>query len=266
MRFFKEFNDCNSALIIIRTRGRSSKNWVYWAAQVFGSFFIDASVTLKCSCAFLCWSIVVVFVYLSILLPKVSRYLPLVKRDSQFQKTYTCASELHRTCYCCQDRYQWPRLPRTCMAHDVLQFPRLHMANNYWLMGAISNDPAKLNFAGFCKFSHQSHVIVLILMTFYFLRQLLPVFQILLSFGASTFCDDHKLYSFPKGCKHCFFNGRMNIFISTWVLVTAGMMFAFPLRTEAHGDWRWGIVSFYVTLPRCQSFFLILHLESIRCL
>ncbi|KAG2060524.1 hypothetical protein BDR06DRAFT_1002423 [Suillus hirtellus] len=60
------------ALIIIRPRGRSSKNRVYWTAQVFGSFFIDASVTLKWACAFLCWSIVVVFVYLSILLPKSS--------------------------------------------------------------------------------------------------------------------------------------------------------------------------------------------------
>lgn len=48
MRFFKEFDDCNSALIIIRTRGRSSKNRVYWTAQVFGSFFIDAFEMVLC--------------------------------------------------------------------------------------------------------------------------------------------------------------------------------------------------------------------------
>ncbi|KAG1897435.1 uncharacterized protein F5891DRAFT_528685 [Suillus fuscotomentosus] len=65
---------------------------------------------LKWSCAFLCWSIVVVFVYLSILLSK---------------------------------------------------FPRLHMANSYWLMGAISNDPAKFNFAGFynCFQSSRSAIV-----------------------------------------------------------------------------------------------------------
>jgi hypothetical protein len=34
----------------------------------------------------------------------------------------------------------------------------------YWLMGAMSNDPAKLAvFAGFCRFSNRSHVIAPVL-------------------------------------------------------------------------------------------------------
>ncbi|KIK37066.1 hypothetical protein CY34DRAFT_477572 [Suillus luteus UH-Slu-Lm8-n1] len=145
-----QFNDYNGALFNIRTRGLN--NFVYWTAQIFGSFFIghfvlDLRRFRRRVRAFMGWSIVVVFVFSVHLWSYYYQFL----LDSMWQTTA------------------------------------------YWLMGAMSNDPAKLAvFTGFYK-----------------------CFQ---SAGSAVVW---RLDAVQKP--------YMDIFISTWVLAAAGMICAFPL-------------------------------------
>jgi hypothetical protein len=118
---------------------------------------------------------------MGIFLPKVSRYQPIVRHDSVFQtqRTYTRSSEPPTAIKIDMNDPDYPAHVWLMIFYGLLD--SMWQTTAYWLMGAMSNDPAKLAvFAGFCKFSLRSHVIarVLILTTFYFLRQMLPVFWV----------------------------------------------------------------------------------------
>ncbi|KAG2127551.1 MFS general substrate transporter [Suillus bovinus] len=177
-----QFNDYNGALFNIRTRGLN--NFVYWTAQIFGSFFIghfvlDLRRFRRRVRAFLGWTIVVVFVFAV----NVWSYY--------YQLTYTRASDpptavkidIHDSSY---PPYVW-----LMIFYGLLD--SMWQTTAYWLMGAMSNDPAKLAvFTGFYK-----------------------CFQ---SAGSAVVW---RLDAVQKP--------YMDIFISTWVLTAAGMIFAFPL-------------------------------------
>ncbi|KAG2343340.1 MFS general substrate transporter [Suillus weaverae] len=177
------FNDYNGTLFNIRTR--SLNNLVYWTAQIFGSFFIghfvlDLKRFRRRFRAFFCWSIVVASIcfccpYLGILLPK----------------THTRASEPPTAVEIDINDSGYPAHVWLMIFYGLLD--SMWQTTAYWLMGAMSNDPAKLAvFAGFYK-----------------------------CFQSSGSAIVWRLDALRRP--------YMNIFISTWVLVTAGMMFAFPL-------------------------------------
>jgi MFS family permease len=177
-----QFNDYNGALFNIRTRGLN--NFVYWTAQIFGSFFIghfvlDLRRFRRRVRAFLGWSIVVVFVFAVHLW---SYY---------YQMTYTRASDPPTAVKMDISDPGYPAHVWLMIFYGLLD--SMWQTTAYWLMGAMSNDPAKLAvFTGFYK-----------------------CFQ---SAGSAVVW---RLDALQKP--------YMNIFISTWVLAAAGMICAFPL-------------------------------------
>lgn len=187
-----QFNDYNGALFNIRTRGLN--NFVYWTAQIFGSFFIghyvlDSKRFRRRVRAFLGWSIVVV----SVFAVHIWSYI--------YQKDYTRASEPPTAVKMDFNNPQFPSRVWLMIFYGLLD--SMWQTTAYWLMGAMSNDPAKLAvFTGFYK-----------------------CFQ---SAGSAVVW---RLDAVQKP--------YMNIFISTWVLAAAGMICAFPLvykRVKDHTE------------------------------
>lgn len=177
-----QFNDYNGALFNIRTRGLN--NFIYWTAQIFGSFFIghfvlDLRRFRRRVRAFLGWSIVVVFVFAVHLW---SYY---------YQLTYTRTSDPPTAVKMDINDPNYPAHVWLMIFYGLLD--SMWQTTAYWLMGAMSNDPAKLAvFTGFYK-----------------------CFQ---SAGSAVVW---RLDAVQKP--------YMDIFISTWVLAAAGMICAFPL-------------------------------------
>lgn len=184
-----QFNDYNGALFTIRARGLN--NFVYWSAQIFGSVFIgycilDKKRLRRRTRAFIGWVIVFSMVFV-------------VHTWAYFyQKTYTRANSSNKI-----DIYD-----SSFPAHVWLMIfcgflDSMWQTYAYWLMGAMSNDMAKLAvFTGFYK--------------------------CLQSCGAAGVwrADGAKL-------------PYMNIFLSTWGLTAAGMLFAFPMvyfRVKDHTE------------------------------
>ncbi|KAG1762779.1 MFS general substrate transporter [Suillus occidentalis] len=177
------FNDHNGALFNIRTR--SLNNLVYWTAQIFGSFFIGHFVLdLK---RFRRRILVVVFAVHT--------------WAYSYQKTYTRSSEPPTAIKIDMNDPDYPAHVWLIIFYGLLD--SMWQTTAYWLMGAMSNDPAKLAvFAGFYK-----------------------------CFQSSGSAIVWRLDALRRP--------YMNIFISTWVLVTAGMIFAFPLiyvRVKDHTE------------------------------
>lgn len=187
-----QFNAYNGALFDIA--GRSVNNFVYWVSQIIGSVMIglllDSKGLSRRSRAFLGWIILFVMVWLV----HIWGYF--------YQKTYTRESasapgfpliDIHDKSY---PAHIW--LYIFCGLLDSMW-----QTTAYWMMGAMSNDPAKLAYlAGLYK-SIQS------------------------AGGAVAWRID--------GIKLPY----MNIFISTWVLLVAGLVFALPmlyLRVKEHTD------------------------------
>ena len=110
---------------------------------------------------------------------------------------------------------------------------------SYWLMGAMSNDPAKLAFlTGFCKGCCTVYSLFLLTACFQTNLYSPPERQLsgewmLWKTRKSTFC--HKpfrtgLDGFPR---------FMNIFISTWTLLAVGLLLALPMihiRVKDHTE------------------------------
>lgn len=109
----------------------------------------------------------------------------------------------------------------------------------YWIMGAMSNDPAKLaHFTGFCT-------------PYYFitvLQQLTPYLdKSLQSAGAAGIwrADAVKLpcvvsICVPNSVIDTLFS-FLNVFMSTWALLVAGLVFALPMiymRVTNHTEYR----------------------------
>jgi MFS family permease len=187
-----QFNDYNGAIFNIRARALN--NLVYWIAQIIGSLAIgrllDQPKLTRRVRAFSGWTVLFVFVFMvhiwayfyqkEYTRPPVS--LPDAERLDIFDSGYTGKIFLYIFCGLLDAMWQ---------------------TTAYWLMGAMSNDPAKLaHFAGFYK-SIQS------------------------AGAAGVWGADGQKKPY------------MNIFISTWVLLVVGLIFTLPmihLRVKDHTD------------------------------
>ncbi|KAG2087122.1 MFS general substrate transporter [Suillus discolor] len=188
-----QFNDYNGAIFNIRARGLN--NFVYWTSQIFGSIFIgyfvlDQKRLRRRVRAFYGW----ILVFFMIFVVHVWAYF--------YQKTYTRIEET------ATGAYKIDILDSNYPSHVWLMIfygllDSMWQTYAYWLMGAMSNDPAKLAvFAGFYK-SLQSVG------------------------AASVWAADGASVAY------------MNIFLSTWCLTVAGMICAAPmvyLRVTDHTD------------------------------
>jgi len=182
-------NDYNAALFNIRTRALNA--FVYWAAQIFGSMFLgycilDRSQYRRRTRAFTGWAIVTAMVFAV----HIWGYM--------YQKNYT------RTNLPTQIDFKSSAYP----AHAWLYIfcgllDAMWQTFVYWLLGAMSNDLAKLAvFTGFYKG--------------------------LQSAGAAVAWHADAAKS-----------PYMNMFISTWVLCAAGVFCALPMihyRIKDHTD------------------------------
>jgi len=186
-----QFNDYNGTLFNIR--GRSLNSLVYYIAQIIGSLavglILDQKRLRRRIRAFIGWGILFVMVFVV----HIWAYF--------YQRQYTRATfapedprmDIHD-----------PRYPSRLWLYIFCGLlDAMWQTATYWIIGAMSNDPAKLaHFAGFYK-SIQSA-------------------------GAAGIWS-------ADGAKRPF----MEIFISTWVLLVAGLLFALPmiyLRVKDHTD------------------------------
>ncbi|KAI0038746.1 MFS general substrate transporter [Auriscalpium vulgare] len=187
-----QFNDYNAALFNIRAR--SLNNLVYWLAQIIGSvsigLLLDQHQYTRRFRAFAAWAILLLFVFV-----------------------------VHTWAYFYQRHYTRESIPPDSDKMDIDDPPyaahvllyivcglldAMWQTTAYWMMGAMSNDPAKLAyFTGFYK-SIQS------------------------AGAAGVWRADAVKIPY------------MNIFISTWVLLVAGLVFALPmihLRVRDHTEY-----------------------------
>ncbi|KAH0832334.1 MFS general substrate transporter [Lanmaoa asiatica] len=181
-----QFNDYNGALFTIRARGLN--NLVYWTSQIFGSLFIgyvilDQERYRRRVRAFVGWALVFAMVFVV----HIWAYF--------YQRTYTRQSILSATKI---DIYSndFPAHVWLMIFYGLLD--SMWQTYAYWLMGAMSNNLAKLA-------TSPSN----------------PVVQ------AGVWRADAVGLPF------------MNIFISTWALTAAGMVFAFPMvyfRVQDHTE------------------------------
>lgn len=187
-----QFNAYNGALFDIG--GRSVNNFVYWTSQIFGSIIIsvllDAKSLPRRTRAFLGWGVLMFMIFMI----HIWAYF--------YQRTYTresAASSDFRLINIHDKSYP---------AHIWLYIffgltDSMWQTTAYWMMGAMSNDPAKLAyFVGLYK-SFQS------------------------AGGAVAWRLDAIKTSY------------MALFISTWVLCAGGLLLAFPmiyLRVKEHTE------------------------------
>lgn len=187
-----QFSDYNGTLFNIRTRSLNS--FIYWTSQIFGSaaigYLLDQNRFRRRFRAFVGWTVLFAMVWVV----HIWAYF--------YQKDYTRASidanpnskiDIHSS--------EYPSRVWLYIFCGLLD--SMWQTTAYWLMGAMSNDPAKLAYlAGFYK-SIQS------------------------AGAAGAWRADGVLLPY------------MNIFISTWVLLIAGLLFALPmvhLRVKDHTD------------------------------
>ncbi|KAG9226027.1 hypothetical protein CCMSSC00406_0008689 [Pleurotus cornucopiae] len=186
-----QFNEYNGALFNIRAR--SLNNLVYWMSQIVGSlaigFLLDRQGLRRRVRAFLGWGVLLAMVFI-----------------------------VHIWAYFYQKNYTRESLPPDAVKMDINDhgyagriwlyifcglLDAMWQTTAYWMMGAMSNDPAKLAyFTGFYK-SLQS------------------------AGAAGVWRADAVKRPF------------MHIFISTWVLLVAGLIFMLPmiyLRVTDHTE------------------------------
>ncbi|KAG6329845.1 hypothetical protein ID866_9246 [Astraeus odoratus] len=187
-----QFNDYNQALFDIRAR--SLNNFVYWLSQIVGSLAIGNLVldqvkfSRRCR-AFAGWTILFIMVFVV----NIWGYF--------YQKTYTRESIKNITRKI--DIYDQGYPAHVWLMIFCGLFDAMWQTTAYWLMGAMSNDPAKLAvFTGFYK-SIQS------------------------AGAAGVWRADATGIPF------------MNIFLSSWCLTAFGLVCAFPmifLRVKEHTE------------------------------
>jgi len=186
-----QFNDYNGTLFNIRARALN--NLVYWIAQIIGSLVIglllDHKKLTRRVRAFSGWVVLFIFVFFV----HIWAYF--------YQKKYTRESapiEAER-----MDIFDSGYAGKIFLYIFCGVLDAMWQTAAYWIMGAMSNDPAKLAyFAGFYK-SIQSA-------------------------GAAGIWR-------ADGVKVPF----MNIFVSTWALLVGGLIFALPmihLRVKNHTE------------------------------
>ncbi|KAI5118508.1 hypothetical protein M0805_007678 [Coniferiporia weirii] len=185
-----QFNDYNAALFNIRTRSLNS--FVYWTSQIFGSIFIglllDTKRLSRRTRAFLGWAVLFIMVFIV----HIWAYF--------YQKDYTRASVKDAPTI---DIYDSVYPARVWLYIFCGLLDAMWQTTAYWMMGALSNDPAKLAYlSGFYK-SLQS------------------------AGAAGVWRADAVGLPF------------MNIFISTWVLLVAGLLCVLPMlyvRVKDHTE------------------------------
>ncbi|KAI9452191.1 MFS general substrate transporter [Lactarius psammicola] len=186
-----QFNDYNAALFNIRAR--SLNNLVYWVSQILGSvsigLLLDQHQFPRRARAFAGWTILLIFV----LIVHIWAFF--------YQRTYTRQSRP-------PDGLKMDIYDKAYTGHLFLYIfcgllDSMWQTTAYWMMGAMSNDPAKLAyFAGFYK-SIQS------------------------AGAAGVWRADAMKVPY------------MNLFLSTWALLIAGLIFSLPmihLRVKDHTD------------------------------
>lgn len=176
-----QFNDYNGAIFNIRAR--SLNNLIYWMAQIVGSLAIglvlDRKGIRRRVRAFAGWTIL----FLMVFAVHIWAYF--------YQKQYTRASVPPEATK--MDIHDPPFVGRIFLYTLCGILDATWQITSYWIMGAMSNDPAKLAyFTGLYK-SIQS------------------------AGAAGVWRADALKIPF------------MNIFISTWVLLVAGLLFALPM-------------------------------------
>ncbi|KAH7920535.1 MFS general substrate transporter [Leucogyrophana mollusca] len=186
-----QFNDYNAALFNIRARALN--NLVYWVAQIFGSILtgvlLDRNRLSRRRRAFIGW------LALLVMLMAVHLWAYF------YQRTYTRQSILPNAQK--MDIYDTGYIAHCWLMVFYGLFDAMWQTTAYWLMGAMSNDPAKLAvFVGFYK-------------------------SLQCAGAAGVWRAD------GVGVPY------MNIFASTWALTASGLAFAFPmvyLRVKDYTD------------------------------
>ncbi|KAF8168400.1 major facilitator superfamily domain-containing protein [Crassisporium funariophilum] len=187
-----QFNEYNDALFNIRAR--SLNNLVYWLSQIVGSiaigFLLDQKSISRRVRAFSGWGILFAMVFIV----HIWAFF--------YQKQYTRES-LPLDSANKFDIFDHGYAGRIMVYIFCGLLDAMWQTTAYWIMGSMSNDPAKLaHLAGFYK-SIQS------------------------AGGAGAWRADAVKTPF------------MNMFISTWVLLVAGLVFALPMiyaRVKDHTD------------------------------
>ncbi|KAJ6460310.1 MFS general substrate transporter [Mycena sanguinolenta] len=186
-----QFNDFNGALFNIRTRSLDSM--LYWSAQIVGSlvmaFVLDMKNVSRRTRAFAGWVLVFIMVFV------------VHGWAYSYQKEYTRASIDAIAAADKMDLKDKAYVGRVFLYIFFGILDSMWQTSVYWMMGAMSNDPAKLAyFTGFYK-SIQS------------------------AGAAGVWRADATLKPY------------MNIFASTWALSVAGLLIALPmiyLRVRDH--------------------------------
>jgi MFS family permease len=177
-----QFNNYNGAIFNIRTR--SLNNLLYWIAQIIGALLtaalLDQKKFKRRTRALAGWVILFIFVFFT----HIWAYF--------YQKEYT-----RGTSYAAENNridFKDPIYVGHCFLYIFLgMMDAMWQSYAYWIMGAMSNDPAKLaHFAGFYK-SLQS------------------------AGAAGAWRADAVKIPY------------MNLLISTWTLLVAGLIFALPV-------------------------------------
>jgi len=187
-----QFNEYNDALFNIRAR--SLNNLVYWLSQIVGSisigFLLDQRAISRRVRAFSGWTVLLAMVFIVHIW------------GFFYQKQYTRAS-LPPDSNNKLDIFDHGYTARIWLYIFCGLLDAMWQTTAYWLMGAMSNDPAKLAYlTGFYK-SIQS------------------------AGGAGAWGADADKTPY------------MNMLISTWVLLAAGLVFAFPMiysRVKDHTE------------------------------
>jgi len=187
-----QFNEYNDALFNIRAR--SLNNLVYWLSQIVGSisigFLLDQRAISRRIRAFSGWTILLAMVFIV----HIWAFF--------YQKQYTRQSIPSKSNNKI-DIFDGGYAGRIWLYIFCGLLDAMWQTTAYWIMGAMSNDPAKLaHLTGFYK-SIQS------------------------AGGAGAWRADAVKTPF------------MNMFISTWVILVAGLVFAFPMiyaRVKEHTE------------------------------
>ncbi|KAK7041796.1 hypothetical protein VNI00_009085 [Paramarasmius palmivorus] len=188
-----QFNAYNGAIFNIRAR--SLNNFLYWTAQIVGSvlmsFILDHKSLTRRARAFSSWALLFALIFAS----HIWGYFYQKQYD---RNTYPPDDDTVRF-----DIYDNGYIGRVFLYIVFGILDAAWQTTIYWLMGAMSNDPAKLAyFSGFYKCIQSAG-------------------------NAGIWRADAVKIPY------------MNIYISTWVLLVAGLIFALPMihmRVKNHTD------------------------------
>ncbi|CAE6483245.1 unnamed protein product [Rhizoctonia solani] len=222
-----QFNDYNGALFNIRTRALNSL--VYWISQIFGSvaigLLLDSGRLGRRLRAFLGWGVLFAMVFVVHIWGYFYQkdYTRPVPEDTRMDfNDHGYAGKVWLYIFCGLLDAMW-------------------QTYSYWMMGAMSNDPAKLAiFTGFYKSIQSAGAagiwradameipyMNIFVSTWALLAAGLVIALPMLHFRVKDHTDlaDETLY--------------MNIFVSTWALLAAGLVIALPMlhfRVKDHTD------------------------------